>query len=74
MAQAFGIVHVFVSGKPPEHGLPQQPDERMTAVLAGTRVGQHVARHHAETQGIVKFAIGQQSGIGGDPRAMELKL
>ncbi len=23
--QAFGIVHVFVSGKPPEHGLPQQP-------------------------------------------------
>ena len=23
MAQAFGIVHVFVSGKPPEHGLPR---------------------------------------------------
>ena len=74
MAQAFGVVHVLISGKPPEHGLPQQPDERMSPILAGTRIGQHVARHRAEAQGIVEFAIGQQSGIGGDPRAMELKL
>jgi hypothetical protein len=46
----------------------------MSPILACACVGEHVPRHHAETQGIVKFAMGQQSGIGGDPRAMELKL
>ena len=40
MAQTFGIVDVFVSGKPPEHGLPQQPDQRMAAVLAGAGVSE----------------------------------
>src|SRR5262245_49058674 len=44
MAQAFGIVHVLVSGKPPEHGLPQQPDQCMAPVLAGACVGELLAR------------------------------
>ena len=35
MAQALGIVHVLVSGEPPEHGLPQQTDQHMTTVLPG---------------------------------------
>ena len=74
MAQAFGVVHVLVSGETPEHGLPKQPDQRMAAVPAGARIGEHVAGHCAETEGVVEFAIGQQSGIGGDPRAMELQL
>ena len=74
MAQAFGVVHILVSGKPPEHRLPQQPDQRMAAVLAGACVGEHVARHRAEAESVVEFAIGQQSGIGGDPGAMELEL
>jgi hypothetical protein len=26
MAQAFGVVHVIISGETPEHGLPKQPD------------------------------------------------
>jgi hypothetical protein len=37
-------------------------------------IGQHVARHRGEVDGIVGFAIGQQPGTGGDPRAAELKL
>ena len=51
-----------------------KPDQRMAAIPAGACVGEHVARHRAETESVVEFAIGQQSGIGGDPRAMELKL
>ncbi len=46
----------------------------MAPILAGPRIGQHVARHRAEAEGIVEFALGQQSSIGGDPRAVELKL
>ena len=74
MAQAFGVVHVIISGETPEHGLPKQPDQRMAAVPAGPRIGEHIAGHCAETEGVVEFAIGQQSGIGGDPGAMELQL
>jgi hypothetical protein len=73
VAQALGIVHVFVSGEPPKHGLPQQTDQHMTAVLPGTCVGEQVTRHGAEAEGIIKFAIGQQSGIRGNSRAAKLE-
>jgi hypothetical protein len=45
----------------------------MTAVLAGARVGEQVARHGAETEDIVKFTIGQQSRIGGNNGATKLE-
>jgi hypothetical protein len=73
MAQAFGIVHVFVSGKPPEHGLPQQPDQSMAAVLAGACVGERLARNRAEAEGIIEFTIGQQARIGSDDGAAKLE-
>ena len=74
MAQAVGVVHVFVARKPTEHGLSQQTHERMAAVLAGACVGEDVSRDCAEAEGVVEFAVGEQSRIGGDPRAVELKL
>ena len=73
MAQALGIVHVFVSGESPKHGLPQQTDQHMPVVLPGTYVGEQVTRHGAEAEGIIKFAIGQQSGIRGNCRATKLE-
>ena len=73
MAQALGIVHVFVSGESPKHGLPQQTDQHMTAVLPGTYVGEQVTRHGAEAEGIIKFAIGQQTDFRGNCRAAELE-
>jgi hypothetical protein len=66
MAQAFSVVHIFIPGKATEHRLPQQPDQRMTAVLAGPRIGEHVPRHPAETDCIVECAMGKQSRIGGE--------
>ncbi len=62
VAQALGKVHVLVSGEPP-----------MTAVLPGACVGEQVTPHGAEAEGIIKFAIGQQSGIRGNSRAAILK-
>ena len=39
-----------------------------------TPVRAYVTGHRAEAQCNVGFAIGQQPGIGGEPRTMELKL
>jgi len=38
MAQAFGVVHVFVSRETTENGLPQHSEKSMPAVLAGPRI------------------------------------
>src|SRR5262245_17773928 len=73
MTEALGIVHVLVSGKPTEHGLPQQTDQRMAAVLASARIGEHLTRQHGQPEHIVKFAIGEQPGIGGDHGAAKLE-
>ena len=73
MAQPLGVVHVLVSGKPPEHGLPQHPDQSMPAVLAGACVGERLARHGAQAERVVQFAVGEQSGVGGDDRTAKLK-
>jgi hypothetical protein len=43
---------IFVSGKPSEHRLPQQTDQSVTAVPASACVGEHVARHRAENEGV----------------------
>jgi hypothetical protein len=64
MAQALGIVHIFVYGKPPNHGLPHQTGQRMAAVLAGAHVAEEVNRPRAEAEGVVEFAVGEQSSIG----------
>ena len=73
VAQTFSIVDILISRKPPEHGLPQQPDQRMATILAGACVSERAACHHAEAEGVVEFAIGQQSGIGGDGGAAKLE-
>ena len=44
----------------------------MTAVLAGAAIGEHVARHGAETKGVVEFAIDQQFRLRGHYRTAEL--
>ena len=59
MAQALSVVHIFISGKSPKYGLPQHPDESMPAIPAGAGVGEHLARHRAEAERIVEFAIGK---------------
>lgn len=59
MAQAFGIVYVLVASETTKHRLPQQTDQCMAAVLAGARIGQGLARHRAQPECVVEFAVGQ---------------
>ena len=53
MAQTFGVVHVLISSETTKHRLPQQPDQRMAAVLACARIGEHLTRHRAQPERVV---------------------
>ena len=72
--ETLAVVHILVSGEASIDRLAKQTDDAMPAVLARPAVGQDIARHCGQPQGIVEFTIGEQSGVGGDPRAVELKL
>ena len=74
MPKPLGVIDILVSGKPPEHRLPRQPDQRVLAIPAGACIAEQITRHRAETERVVEPAVGQQSGIGSDPGAMELEL
>jgi len=73
MAQALGVVNIFIPSEPTEHGLPQHSDESMPAIPARACVGEHLARHIAETERVIEFAIGQQSCIRSDHRSAKLE-
>lgn len=59
VAQTLGVIYILVSSEAPEHGLPQQADQCMTAVLAGARVGECFSRYCTQSQRVVEFAIGE---------------
>src|SRR5262249_23344332 len=65
-AQALGVVHVLISSKAAEHRLPQQTDQRMAAVPAGSRISECLARHLGQAECVVEFAVCQQSRVGRD--------
>ena len=73
MAKPLGVIDILVSGKPPEHRLPQHSDQSVPAVLAGARVGEPLAGQIRKAERVVKFAIGKQPSIGGDDRTAKLK-
>jgi len=64
---------ITASGQPPEHGLPQHPHERVSAVLAGAGVREPLAGHRTEAERIVEFAVSEQTRIGGYDRTAKLK-
>ena len=73
-SQAVGVVHVLIATEAAEDGLAKQSCQRMPAVLAGARVIETIANHVGQPERVIEFAIGEQSGVGGDPGAMKLEL
>ena len=71
-AQPVGFVHVLIAGQPPEYRLPQQADQQMASVRAGACLRQSLAATCGQCEHVIKFAIRQQSAIGGDRRAVPL--
>gem|GEM_PF-5046139 len=72
MAQTLGVVHILVSREAAEHRLTQHADQCMAAVLAGTRVSQCFSSRCAQTERVIEFAIGEQTGIGGHDGSAKL--
>jgi hypothetical protein len=59
VAQAIGVVHIFVSGKATKYRLPEQPGQCMPTILATACVGQNITRYLGQTECVVEFAISQ---------------
>ena len=74
MRQPVGIVHVLVSGEPPEDGLAKLSDQRVAAILAGPGVGEDLSGQVCQAKRIIEIPKGEQTSVGRDPRAMELQL
>jgi hypothetical protein len=62
MTQTLGVVHIFVSSKTAEDGLPQHANKSMAAILARARVGDRLTHHRGQAERVV-VAIGEQSSI-----------
>ena len=71
VTQPFGVVHVLVAGETAKHRPPQHADQRVATVLASPRIGEHLTCQRAQSKRVVKFAIGQQSSIGGERQSRE---
>ena len=71
MPQAQGVVDIFVSGKPSEHRLPQQPDQRVTAIPAGACIAEQITRHRAQPESVVELAVGENLASEVIPGAMD---
>lgn len=56
MAEAVGVVHVLVPGKPTEHRLTELGDQGVATVLAGPAVGENLPGHLGQAEGIIQFA------------------
>jgi hypothetical protein len=60
VAEPLGVFDILVSGQATEDRLPQHTDKSVTAIIAGARVSQPLARHRGKAECVVKFAIGRQ--------------
>src|SRR3954469_4814013 len=74
MRQPVGIVHILVSGEPPEHRLAELSNQGMASVRAGAGVRQHLSSGLAQTKSVIEFAAGKQTTIGRDLRSVEFQL
>jgi hypothetical protein len=72
--QTVGVVDILVAGQPAEHRLAQQAHQIVPIVPARAPVDEVLVRNSHQAERVIEFAIGQQSGIGGDARAVELQL
>ena len=52
--QPLGVVHVLVTGQPPEYRLPQQSDQQVPPVPAGARLRQSLATACGQSERVVR--------------------
>src|SRR5262249_33429946 len=73
-AEALGVVNVFVAGQSAVDRLAEEGQQAVLGVLPRASVVQAGGRGTGQSEGIVEFAVGEESGVTGDGRAVELQL
>jgi hypothetical protein len=75
VAQALGVVHVRISIKAAEYRLPQQADQRMAAVPAGSRVSECLAAISVKpnASSSFRYANNLMSDVTADPRNWSIR-
>jgi hypothetical protein len=73
-SEPVGSIHVLVPGETTENRLAKETDNAVPANPAGATVGDNIARQCGQPEGVVKLAIGKQTGVGGDTRSVDLQL
>jgi len=72
--EPLGVVDILVAGEPTEHRLAEQPAQLVAGILAPAAVEEPRGRDLGEPEGIVEFAVSEQTAVGGDPRPVEFEL
>ena len=73
-AEAFGVVDILVAGQSAVDRLAQEGEQAVLGVLSGAGVVQAGRRRRGQAEGVVEFAVGEESGVAGDGGAVELQL
>jgi hypothetical protein len=72
--EAFGVVDIFIACQAAVDRLPQQRRQGVLGVLPGPGILQATRRRAGQPEGVIEFPIGEESGVTGDGRAVELQL
>jgi hypothetical protein len=73
MGQSVGVVDIFVASEATENRLAKQAGQQMPGVLAAPSIRQRLPGEIGQRKGVVELAVGQQTGVGSDPAAVELQ-
>jgi hypothetical protein len=65
-AESVGVVEVLVPGQSAGHRLPRKGGQAVASILSGAWVLEFTGGLSREVEGVVKFAVGQESGVAGD--------
>src|SRR5262249_43296592 len=73
-AKALGVVDILVASQSAVDRLAGEGQQTVWGVLSRAGVVQAGRRRTGQSEGIVEFAVGEESGVTGDGRAVELQL
>jgi hypothetical protein len=72
--EPLGVVDVLVAGEPAVDGLPQQAEQPVADVRPAPTLGEGGCGRRGQAEGVVQLAVGEQAGVGSDPRPVEFEL
>jgi hypothetical protein len=67
------VVHVFVSGQSPEHGLAKLSDQGVAAVLARPGIRKDFSGQVCQAKRIIEISEREQPSVGGHARTVEFQ-